>query len=163
MLLLPDNVTGTTAMHALCADETCTYSRTGTGSACQDCYECITCNMAGRYCVCIACAKTCHVGHDIRYKGFISAFCDCVEKGTCQRPPPVGQDSEREDLITMLLLLMPQAEPRTAEGLTPLHVLVGQTVQLARIPIVPSSGHAKACYDDDQERSKARSCVHPSS
>lgn len=52
----------------------------------QKFYRCLTCNLTpmNSLGVCEACARNCHKGHDIRFSGIYTAFCDCCKKCNCK-------------------------------------------------------------------------------
>ncbi|KAK8876042.1 hypothetical protein M9Y10_006226 [Tritrichomonas musculus] len=55
----------------------CTFNRTGKNFIIQPFYRCITCNYPDGKGCCEWCAKICHIGHKLCYKGEIRSFCDC--------------------------------------------------------------------------------------
>ena len=75
-------------------DETpplCTFAATGTNSAFQSIFVCLECTDAEGSCICHACAKVCHAGHDVDYIAMGPAYCDCQQ--ACCR---LKDDSETE-------------------------------------------------------------------
>eukprot|EP00039_Didymoeca_costata_P006165 m.87981 g.87981 ORF g.87981 m.87981 type:complete len:2384 (-) comp13135_c0_seq1:65-7216(-) len=102
-LLQPDLILGQSLLHALVSFEMCSYQGTGSSHTSQHVFECYTCSMTGSYCLCIGCAKVCHQGHDIRYKGRApSAYCDCEEQGLCRACHPRPESAQRKALIDRL-------------------------------------------------------------
>ncbi|KAK8893218.1 hypothetical protein M9Y10_021634 [Tritrichomonas musculus] len=57
--------------------EVCTHVKNGDAFIQQDFYACLTCRIADDYGICGPCARNCHYGHDLIYKGKVQAFCDC--------------------------------------------------------------------------------------
>ena len=55
----------------------CTYLTTGTKKCNQQFYRCYTCFSAPNDGCCYQCMIHCHNGHNIKYAGTISSFCDC--------------------------------------------------------------------------------------
>ena len=62
----------------------CTYEITGTAYCMQRAYRCMSCGLTGNYCICEACAKTCHAGHKVMDSGVMNMFCDCGTGTLCQ-------------------------------------------------------------------------------
>eukprot|EP00026_Physarum_polycephalum_P007203 Phypoly_transcript_07260.p1 GENE.Phypoly_transcript_07260~~Phypoly_transcript_07260.p1 ORF type:complete len:522 (+),score=43.66 Phypoly_transcript_07260:49-1566(+) len=58
----------------------CTFGLTGKQHKVQDWYHCITCNLIGNDGCCVACANTCHKGHELQYYKFGLFFCDCGDR-----------------------------------------------------------------------------------
>ena len=68
----------------------CTFSATGKKFIKQKVFACLTCNVTPENYlgICEACAKKCHVGHDIRFDSVQSDFyCDCPGKCECKYMP----------------------------------------------------------------------------
>ena len=61
----------------------CTYEITGNAYCEQRAFRCMTCGLTGNYCMCEACAKTCHAGHKVMDAGTINMFCDCGTGTLC--------------------------------------------------------------------------------
>jgi len=63
----------------------CTYEKNGRTYVQQPWYHCKTCwpNKEDHGC-CVVCSKKCHAGHELEYRGVISAFCDCGVSGKCK-------------------------------------------------------------------------------
>ena len=63
----------------------CTIADNGSVVFKQPWFYCKTCwpNDKNKGC-CIACAKRCHKGHDIRYCGWCECYCDCPLSGQCE-------------------------------------------------------------------------------
>lgn len=43
----------------------------------QQLYTCRTCHLLNGECICEACAKKCHNGHDVFSLGYNNGYCDC--------------------------------------------------------------------------------------
>ncbi|KAK8876098.1 hypothetical protein M9Y10_006284 [Tritrichomonas musculus] len=55
----------------------CTINETGKYFKYQKFYKCLTCGFSENSGCCDACAKTCHLGHDLIYMGTVRSYCDC--------------------------------------------------------------------------------------
>ena len=69
----------------------CTYYFTGNQYLRQPFYFCHSCFTNPRAGCCYQCMQTCHLGHNISFKGSVDAFCDCGKfdcKVTCQIATP---------------------------------------------------------------------------
>lgn len=68
--------------------DSCTKKSTGTKAVKQPFYDCVDClyqktwsqSHSGRLGVCLACARQCHKGHDLRNYRISSGYCDCGTK-----------------------------------------------------------------------------------
>lgn len=59
-------------------DSQCTFNQTNKAFIGQPLHKCHTCDTKEKdYCVCVACAKTCHKGHDLSDESFGVGYCDC--------------------------------------------------------------------------------------
>ena len=63
-------------------DGPCTYNRTHNHYVRQPFYDCVTCGLVNGLGCCEACAKICHRGHQLVYRGVLESFCDCGEGKT---------------------------------------------------------------------------------
>lgn len=58
-------------------ETTCTFIKTGKTQQCQDSWDCLDCNLTNTKCICAVCAKRCHAGHRLVYRGKTRFYCDC--------------------------------------------------------------------------------------
>ena len=68
----------------LSIDQFCTRSLFGKSLINQKFFHCKTCNILNSKGFCENCAKICHNGHELIYKGNIKSFCDCSDFITCK-------------------------------------------------------------------------------
>uniref|UniRef100_A0A914GSH3 UBR-type domain-containing protein n=1 Tax=Globodera rostochiensis TaxID=31243 RepID=A0A914GSH3_GLORO len=91
------------ALFALCANDTCSYTWTGEEHTPQDIFECYSCGLVDTLCCCTECAYTCHRNHDCKVKRTSpTAYCDCWEKFGC-RALITGNLVKREQLLNLFL------------------------------------------------------------
>ncbi|KAL3072374.1 hypothetical protein niasHT_033592 [Heterodera trifolii] len=91
------------ALFALCANDTCSYTWTGEEHTPQDIFECYACGLVETLCCCTECAYTCHRNHDCKIKKTSpTAYCDCWEKFGC-RALITGNLVKREQLLNLFL------------------------------------------------------------
>lgn len=63
----------------------CTLNKNGRNFVKQNFFKCLTCNYSNDKGCCEICAKTCHLGHDLKYLGMIPSFCNCgYEDNNCK-------------------------------------------------------------------------------
>lgn len=81
-------------------DGPCTYNQTHKKMVVQPFYNCRTCGLVDSLGCCEACSRICHAGHDVRFKGNVSCYCDCGHGKTrtcipCNcRKVPAGQPTQ---------------------------------------------------------------------
>nr|XP_006821041.1 PREDICTED: LOW QUALITY PROTEIN: E3 ubiquitin-protein ligase UBR5-like [Saccoglossus kowalevskii] len=91
------------SVHALCCNDTCSFTWTGTEHINQDIFECRTCGLIGTLCCCTECARVCHKGHDCKLKKTSpTAYCDCWEKCDC-KALIAGNQTTRYELLNKLI------------------------------------------------------------
>jgi hypothetical protein len=62
----------------------CTRVTTGQNYVMQCSWRCYTCGLVQDLGVCLACALTCHRGHDMVYVGCCECYCDCIDQDVTQ-------------------------------------------------------------------------------
>ena len=68
----------------------CTLNESGKEFVMQPFFRCITCRFSSDEGCCEYCARTCHLGHTLIYRGVIPSFCDCGNENPdckCRRAP----------------------------------------------------------------------------
>ncbi|KAI5715389.1 hypothetical protein M8J77_015250 [Diaphorina citri] len=85
MIYPPGSNADSNPLHAICCNDTCSFTWTGAEHINQDIFECRTCGLTGSLCCCTECARVCHRGHDCKLKRTSpTAYCDCWEKCKCK-------------------------------------------------------------------------------
>jgi hypothetical protein len=59
----------------------CSFSATQKKHTLQAWRQCRTCGLVDNAGVCVACAETCHAGHDLGEERITNFFCDCGAEG----------------------------------------------------------------------------------
>lgn len=84
---------GNISCHCLCCDKNskgnepafipgpCTINKTGENFVHQHFYRCINCNYSEDFGCCEICARNCHLGHKLEYRGYIESYCHCGYNG----------------------------------------------------------------------------------
>jgi Putative zinc finger in N-recognin (UBR box) len=63
--------------------ETCSFPISGKEFLHQPWFNCVTCKLVNGLGCCVACATTCHKGHDLVPQSISPFFCDCRDKSSC--------------------------------------------------------------------------------
>eukprot|EP00045_Choanoeca_perplexa_P017341 m.249252 g.249252 ORF g.249252 m.249252 type:complete len:2302 (+) comp17511_c0_seq1:143-7048(+) len=130
-------------LHHLLATPICTGTRLGRTRIAQHVFECHTCELKGRSCVCLSCAMTCHAGHDLAYSQYArDSYCDCAGHSSCVlQDVCVGKSSDRDALVQVLLSTS-AALATNSLGETILMTMLRQQQEIASLK--PTTGKASA-------------------
>ena len=155
-VLANDAVTGSTLMHSLVAHEMTSVDFTGPNHVCQHVFECYTCGMVGDYCLSVGCARHCHRGHDVRYKGIApTAYCDCREQGLCKAMKPRIKSDSRRNLLLQFLSVEQLVVAKNCDTETPLFTLATQLPSLVEFFSGGKAPKQKEAADEIAERTHA--------
>jgi hypothetical protein len=153
-----DGVAGCSLVHALVAHELSSYDIAGPHHVSQPVFECISCGIVREMCVSLGCARSCHRGHDVRYKGRApSAYCDCREQGRCTATPPRPRaaGNHRLALLGKLATVDSLVAAKSVEGETVLFTLVTQLPSHLQFKKLGRSTSPAATADELATRSTA--------
>lgn len=89
----------------------CTYATNGSDYITQPWFNCLTCGLARGEGCCAACARTCHAGHTVIYRGISPAYCDC---GAGSRGP-VCKSSPQSETATQIPVTKESPKERQEE------------------------------------------------
>ena len=132
--------TGVTVLELTSAQPACTSLLSGGGSAPeQPAFECLTCRSAGSApVVCAPCARTAHLGHDVRHTGFASFRCADGSRARV-RGRKLASPTSAHTKVTEALLQIPEAAAAVNfDGETAVHRMVlGVVLPACVIAIVP--------------------------
>lgn len=93
--------------------ETCSFPFSGKEFLHQPWFSCVTCKLVNGLGCCVACATTCHKGHDLVPQPISPFFCDCRDKSSCLFAARSSDQNQRVSYV----------------GQTPSGSFVGQKVQ----------------------------------